>query len=486
MRYIFILLLCCISLPVHAVTTTKYYTTSSAALDACEAYRPTIEFATTCQSGGNVAASAKPGFCVAGDMYQWVTTNGTDTGRFRYCIVGTGGQHCTGGRTWSNDAQACQCPSGHTWDGTSCIVPPSGACPEGQAKELTDTCHPVTCNTEYQRFDEVAKICVGTDIEAPPSCGSQTLQVNWIVPPATDSWSCVSSCPSPSLMSNDGVCFQSPSTGNVNQAGTTEADKEKAASNQQSAEATQQQIDQQVATKEADKAATAQTAEQARQAYEQIKNDPNSTQAQIDAALQNYAQALVNANNAAQKKASAEAAQTGAQSEKQVIDDAAGSIGHAVDPANASVIRQGSDEAYQRMLGRLNDAVAGYNTQMPGNGTGGTGTDPSSAAGEKTSASGSFPGVGEGFYQSAYPDGLQGIWNEHKAAITQSPIMSTLGILNPFSSLGNSGSYPIWEMTFWMLGTFDTGSSYFWIFPILRAFLLITTLFTIRSIIFGG
>jgi hypothetical protein len=389
---------------------------------------------------------------------------------------------------WSYSDVVCIAPQTLNYTTHECETP-SNDCPTGQAKGLGETCQTITCDTEFQHFDENAKTCVGNDVEPAPDCGSQTLQMNWIVPPATESWSCVTSCPSPSVMTGDEVCFQNPSTGDFNQAGagTREADKQKVESNQQSAEATQQQIDQQVTTKEADKTATAQTAEQARQAYEQVKNDPDATQAQKDAALQNYAQALVNANNAAQKKASAEAAQTGAEAEKQVIDDAAGSVGHSVDPANATEIRQGSDEAYQRMLGRLNDAVAGYNTQMPGNGTGsGSGSDPSTAAGEKTGASGQFPGVGEGFYQSAYPDGLQGVWNDNKAAITNSPIMSTLGNLNPFSGLGNSGSCPTWEITLWMLGTFDTGTSYCWIFPVLRAFLLITTLFTIRSIIFGG
>jgi hypothetical protein len=294
----------------------------------------------------------------------------------RVCFdTDSAGTGCEQGFFWGYANPTCTLPEVLDPVTHLCAIPDT-TCPPGQAKELTESCHTVTCDAEFQHFDENAKTCVGNDVEPAPDCGSQTLQVNWIVPPATESWSCVSSCPAPSVMTGDEVCFQNPSTGDINQAGsgTREADKEKAASNQQNADATSQQIDQQVTSKEADKTATAQTAEQARQAYEQIKNDPNATQAQIDAALQNYAQALVNANNASQKASSAGAAQTGATAEKQIIDDAAGSIGHTVDPANASEIRQGSDEAYQRLLGRLNDAVAGYNTQIPGNGTGDNGT----------------------------------------------------------------------------------------------------------------
>lgn len=119
-----------------------------------------------------------------------------------------------------------------------------------------------------------------------------------------------------------------------------------------------------------------------------------------------------------------------------------------------------------------------------GEGQGDTGTE--GLNGPKTGASGEWPGHGEGFYESAYPGGFSGIWNSHKSGLQNSEFMQGLDALNPFSGMGDGGSCPTWTITLWLIGPVSTGTSYCWVFPVLRIFLLITTLFTVRAIIFGG
>jgi hypothetical protein len=114
--------------------------------------------------------------------------------------------------------------------------------------------------------------------------------------------------------------------------------------------------------------------------------------------------------------------------------------------------------------------------------SGGDGTE--NLNGPKTSGSGVFPEVG-GFYTSAYPEGLAGIWDANKAGLNSTPFMQSLGNLNPFSGASNSGSCPVWTIVLWQLGTFNF-DGFCWVFPFIRVVLLITTLFTIRSIVFGG
>lgn len=390
------------------------------------------------------------------------------------------------------------CPSGQSYDYTksppSCVTTVAPTCPAGQAYETGSTCHTVTCDSTYQVFNEVVKTCIGTGITPPSSCASPSFpQVNYVAKPTDPSFSCVSICASPSIKSNDNVCYQNPAAGPVNSAGASTINQAKSAAqtNQTNAATAKAAIDSAV-TQKTTASNDAQTAlTNALNSYNTIKNDPNSTQAQKDAALQNYAQAVVNANNATSAKNAAVSAQGAAVTAQQQIADDITTIGHAVDPGNATALGNDTGTQYQGILTDLNNGIAGYNTVLPGAPVGsgtGTSSDPGTdnLNGPKTSGSGDYPGLPDSFYTSAYPDGITGIWNANKSALSQTSFISAIGKLTPQLG-GDSGNCPTWSID---LSAMRLGSQSFdvpcWIFSALRVFFLITTLFTARAIIFGG
>lgn len=81
---------------------------------------------------------------------------------------------------------------------------------------------------------------------------------------------------------------------------------------------------------------------------------------------------------------------------------------------------------------------------------------------------------------------IQSVWDTRKAAIMATPLMSLASSLTSFP--GGSGSCPAWAVTGSVFGVSAGGSISppCWIWGVLRAFLLLTSLFVARRLIFGG
>lgn len=95
-----------------------------------------------------------------------------------------------------------------------------------------------------------------------------------------------------------------------------------------------------------------------------------------------------------------------------------------------------------------------------------------------------FPPV-TSFYEPIYPDGLQGVWNTHKANIDATPFVSMVGQLT--SGAPQSGTCPSWSFDASALGL---GSHNLAppceVWPWIKWIVLITAAFAARAIIFGG
>ncbi|WP_445766612.1 hypothetical protein [Rheinheimera sp.] len=94
---------------------------------------------------------------------------------------------------------------------------------------------------------------------------------------------------------------------------------------------------------------------------------------------------------------------------------------------------------------------------------------------------------GEGtWYESEYPDGIVGIWNEHSAALQQTPMFD---FLNQFQ-IAPDGTQPDMNFCFNLGSLGDLGCkavevpAIVWVF--LKLCILITAAFTCRALIFGG
>lgn len=89
-------------------------------------------------------------------------------------------------------------------------------------------------------------------------------------------------------------------------------------------------------------------------------------------------------------------------------------------------------------------------------------------------------------YERKYPDGLQGVWNTKSAAIKQSPLFSLASGMVP--TIGDGGC-PQWSLPV-DIGVIDFGvydvslPCNVWAF--IRVVMLITSLFLVRRLIFGG
>lgn len=97
-----------------------------------------------------------------------------------------------------------------------------------------------------------------------------------------------------------------------------------------------------------------------------------------------------------------------------------------------------------------------------------------------------FPVIGT-LYERKYPDGLNGVWNDHKAALLQSAFITSITQMFSFSA---SGSCPQWSMSFGIFSNANLGSHNFdvpcWIYTAIGFMMLLTAAFTARAIIFGG
>jgi hypothetical protein len=96
-----------------------------------------------------------------------------------------------------------------------------------------------------------------------------------------------------------------------------------------------------------------------------------------------------------------------------------------------------------------------------------------------------FPDVGP-FYKQQFPGGFKDVWAKNKAAFDSSPFVSFLHSFVP----SFSGSCPTWSLSFDIMAYAHFGSRQFgslcYIFDIVKVIMLVTAMFTCRSIIFGG
>lgn len=96
-----------------------------------------------------------------------------------------------------------------------------------------------------------------------------------------------------------------------------------------------------------------------------------------------------------------------------------------------------------------------------------------------------FPEV-PSFYERKYPDGLEGVWQQARADVDQSPFMQFLqGFIPSFS-----GSCPTFGLGFNIASWANYGtvqfSSICYVLDFVKIILLVTALFTFRKVTFGG
>ena len=89
---------------------------------------------------------------------------------------------------------------------------------------------------------------------------------------------------------------------------------------------------------------------------------------------------------------------------------------------------------------------------------------------------------GEGFYESEYQDGFEGIWEERKAALEQTEMV---GWLNSFQ-FADSGQCPIFTFDLWIIGAVTMPDTFCYLFDIIRAIFILSAIFYARGIVFGG
>lgn len=97
-----------------------------------------------------------------------------------------------------------------------------------------------------------------------------------------------------------------------------------------------------------------------------------------------------------------------------------------------------------------------------------------------------MPGVNpDGWWESAYPDGLGGIWNDRFADLQQTQFFEDLAGFG--QGVPDSGSCPSFEFpSFWLLGGGGSIQPPCFIWDAMRAIVLISAAFASRRIIFGG
>lgn len=92
-------------------------------------------------------------------------------------------------------------------------------------------------------------------------------------------------------------------------------------------------------------------------------------------------------------------------------------------------------------------------------------------------------------YKQKYPDGLTGVFNDFKNRINTTSFVQLIGSLTP--NISGAGTCPSWTIDLtWTpggsMGTHTIGQDFCWIWPILKIIVIVTTLFTVRRLIFGG
>lgn len=92
-------------------------------------------------------------------------------------------------------------------------------------------------------------------------------------------------------------------------------------------------------------------------------------------------------------------------------------------------------------------------------------------------------------YKQKYPDGLTGVFNDFKSRINTTSFVQLISALTP--NISGAGTCPSWTIDLtWTpggsMGRHTIGPDICWIWPILKIIVMVTTLFTVRRLIFGG
>ena len=146
-------------------------------------------------------------------------------------------------------------------------------------------------------------------------------------------------------------------------------------------------------------------------------------------------------------------------------------------------------EGVENEVKKTNSKLDGIGRQLDGQGKTLKGIEKGlgDAFGDEGSPDGSCEGdcIGS-WYETAYPDGMVGIWQEHSEALQQTPMF---GFLNQFQ-LSPNGTQPDLNVCFNLGAMGDFGCSSFEIpaiiWPFIKIVILISAAFLCRALIFGG
>jgi hypothetical protein len=220
-------------------------------------------------------------------------------------------------------------------------------------------------------------------------------------------------------------------------------------------------------------------------------NDPTLTEEQKAVAKQNFQDALKAYSTASSIAANAAAASTAAAAQLAASQSASNTVN---DPSsNISIVRGtvGLSDNALASVGQDVVAAATGKSLEPSTDTSGLATD-STVSGMSSkldqlgsgTSTGSYDGLPSSFYTAKYPDGLSGVWSAKKSSFENTSFKRAVNTLMPTNISG--GSCPSWtfpDVLGMHVGDLEPPCS---IWPVLRIFFMITTLFYSRRIIFGG
>lgn len=234
-------------------------------------------------------------------------------------------------------------------------------------------------------------------------------------------------------------------------------------------------------------------------------NDPSLTDAQKIAAQVNFQHAIEAYAKAAALAGNAAVAATAAQGDVVSAQGASDTINNPNSSPSAVRAAAGISSGSVADAGSNLGAATTGTSLAPTNDTKGLASDANlSSVGDKVSAlgdkvkavdddlkklgdstpSGKYDDLPDSFYESKYPGGLNKIWDTKKQSFEQTSFKQALRTLMP--TFSNSGECPSW--TFPSILGFELGTlsmpCYVW--PIIRVFMMITTLFYVRKLVFGG
>ncbi len=407
---------------------------------------------------------------------------------------------CSNGGTVSGSTciNAPACPAPQTRDSiTGACTAPAVICTSSQYNDTLTTCAKIPdCNSSSSTggnyFNTTTKVCVNDpNITLCIGAGADG-GTDKFCPPINDCKPSTYIC-----SNNDSIVLTDSSTSPAQVAA-------KAASKLQADNTTSEisNIELQAKAQADSKIASAAAAKQAKDlANTQFQSATTAgVQAAKDAASLAYStasQAYIDAVARMTNSSSAAAAAAAVKVLAQAFDDQI----PASNPGNSEALNKKITPLLSSAIKALQDSQNGT-----GNGSGnGTGqptlssptTDVSGLNKESTQAGiksaieklGSGKTVGglaplpDSYYTKKFPDGFSQVWTAHKSAFLQTGFVQSVYSLTP--SIGSGGACPSWDFTVWRLGT-QTLTMPCIVWPFLRVFFIISSLFLARRLIFGG